>query len=291
MTEANLEGDFKRRRLVDEKQLSSTHPDHIKDLINWLSEIGVTGLDGIYFKLASCGTLGCFANKDFCKGDTIFAIPQEYIFSLFGCQHTALSKVFIQCCQKIGVIDQISKELILWINMIAMRGEDSTGFHIYFNSLDKCTPSLLSWDPVILESISETNLGNSLAAASNLLSKYAKLFDTIRQFLPKDCISMFPESTFNRTTLSWAYGHYLARRYPLRVAVTPENINKTAALDEVIVHKEDGLGNLGTIVPLLDILNHDHSENWLDLVVNDKDHKLYVNCNYPVKKVCIYYVA
>lgn len=49
--------------------------------------------------------------------------------------------------------------------------------------------------------------------------------------------------------------------------------------------REYGMQNLGVMVPLLDILNHDSSQEWLRFEV--KDEALQVICNVPRKKVVV----
>ena len=46
---------------------------------------------------------------------------------------------------------------------------------------------------------------------------------------------------------------------------------------------EKGLGDLGSLCPLLDILNHKSGTDWLKLEVSDGC--LHVICNHPIRKV------
>ncbi len=55
------------------------------------------------------------------------------------------------------------------------------------------------------------------------------------------------------------------------------------AADSATDGREYGMQNLGVMVPLLDILNHDSSQEWLRFEV--KDEALQVICNVPRKKV------
>ena len=69
----------------------------------------------------------------------------------------------------------------------------------------------------------------------------------------------------------------MSRRYPGRFALQP-------SADSMLDPRKESLGdNLGAFVPLLDILNHDDSEEWLKLEVVDND--LLILCNHPVKEV------
>eukprot|EP01034_Spumella_vulgaris_P034158 gene34158-42118_t len=80
----------------------------------------------------------------------------------------------------------------------------------------------------------------------------------------------------------WARGHYLARRYPgefaIQSALKPVKEGSKIPADG----REPGLENLGSLVPLLDILNHNSDEDWLRLEVYSD--ALYVKCNHTMEK-------
>jgi hypothetical protein len=53
------------------------------------------------------------------------------------------------------------------------------------------------------------------------------------------------------------------------------------------VTKEPNMGNIGSLVPLLDILNHNHDREWLKFTISSG--KLQVICNHPVDIVSNYF--
>ena len=53
------------------------------------------------------------------------------------------------------------------------------------------------------------------------------------------------------------------------------------------VTKEPNMGNIGSLVPLLDILNHNHDREWLKFTISGG--KLQVICNHPVDIVSKYF--
>ena len=65
----------------------------------------------------------------------------------------------------------------------------------------------------------------------------------------------------NMNTLIWARGHYLSRRYPSRFGGDKESNQNCHCLASDA--RELDMDNLGALVPLLDILNHDDKQDYL----------------------------
>ena len=97
-----------------------------------------------------------------------------------------------------------------------------------------------------------------------------ELLEEIRLKFPEKSDTLIPRSVFNRESLIWAEGHYLSRRYPGHFKNDNENSSFTKnkiSIDEL--GPEPMLGSTGALVPLLDILNHDDTCNWLDFSLDD----------------------
>jgi hypothetical protein len=190
----------------------------------------------------------------------------------------------------VGELALITSEFLIWMNMIEQFNNKRSKFHAYLNSLDVVSPSILSWDASFLTALSGTNLGNSLMSASIRLRSQHNLLAKLRSFNSEIGESLIPEETYTWDALCWARGHYLARRYPGHFS-TGDSECYTSPFDDALdtlaqeIQGEPGLEKLGSLVPILDILNHNHDRDWLSLVINAEEHMLYVNCNYPVRKV------
>lgn len=130
----------------------------------------------------------------------------------------------------------------------------------------------------LLESIEGTNLMSSLKESRLRLQQQADLLDIIRTHFPSESSPLIPENHFNLDSLLWARGHYLARRYP--ATFIHEGGKASSSLS---VTREKGFQSRGCLVPLLDILNHNHDHEWLTFEISADF--LRVICNHPVKKV------
>jgi len=255
----------------------------LDNMLAWLSNSGAEGLDpsGLSFgPSTTCGgSLGCFGLRPFEKGEVFFSIPQSKLFGLHQCADTALTRALRRAAASPHINDpkRVTSELLVWLHMIKERRDSGGQFHPYFISLDESSPSPLAWpEPLRKDALAGTALKTALAdAAATLESHYAFLQRA------KECLPLLnddpvpPElqdpTIFTLDSLGWARGHYLSRRYPGK-----------HALDQSVVPKdcpdgrEKGLEDLGILVPVLDILNHDDKHEYLKLRV--EGGKLLVVC-------------
>lgn len=281
----------------DENRLSivSTSLDYSQvQLVPWFQAKGFTGLEHLEFRYSEkCGqSLGCFALKSYSVGEVIFSIPQSCIFNYDPLLSTPLAQFVQSTLQKHGLID--SKEFLYWIHMIAERESFGCGIvsngmksnlQVYFQSLSKVSPSLLNWDPNLLSTLQGSNLGKSITDLKELLVDYSKLIEQIHEFEPEESTKFLPKNIFTYDSLLWAAGHYLSRRYPESFGTkNDENEIKLSFsdMDTSSSNQLSMLGNVGSLVPLLDILNHNHEREWIKFSV--KDYKLQIICNYPIQK-------
>ena len=77
-TSCNIVKHTKTNNLSDHEYQSSTSLEKIPILMKWLQENGVEGLDDLSFQYSSYGSLGCFADKSFKKGELKTIIPILY---------------------------------------------------------------------------------------------------------------------------------------------------------------------------------------------------------------------
>lgn len=288
---------LKKQRTDDDSRpsklniVSTTSNLGMLQLHSWLLANKVVGLGLVDFKYSGpeCGgSLGCFARERILEGDTIFIIPQACIIGINNAVNTNLSKFLRSTIAKHKLPFKLTSELLIWLHMIEQRAVKDGDFEVYLNSLDVQSPSLLGWNKQLLSSLEGTNLGVSLYAAAVGLQKHVALLDAVRSVEPVQALIFIPGSLFSFEALVWARGHYLARRYPGEFAFAPPAASPVAAV-EPVDSREEGLENLGSLVPLLDILNHNDEEDWLRLEVYN--NCLYVKCNHSVEKVRAFLVS
>lgn len=269
--------------------------ERIATLSNWFLQNGFGGVGGLEFRDTldenghSAG-LGCFARWDFKCGDVLFTVPQEYIFSI----STGESAPLASDIRKFAIANDkshlVTAELLIWVEMCRQRYFPGSKFHTYLNSLSATEPTILSWSDDLKDKLSGTNLSQSvlqpilenLRLQSELLTTYLQ---SLRQ---KSLKSKFIElcvpavDIFRLDDLVWARGHYLSRRYPGKFAVNSIGLPRADIEGE---KREIGLDNLGSLVPLLDILNHRPSKEWLTFEISSEC--LSIICNHDIAKVCL----
>lgn len=261
----------------------STKVDSLNNLNDFFKNRGFTGTKNLDFAVSvGCkDTVGCYAKKAFRNGDNFFTVPEASMIGLKVVLEHDIVKSIIYIARKEGCLSQISVEQLFWTAMVLLKENDHTdkNYAPYLRSLADISPSILSWDSSLRVAFVETNLQIALEELNQSLLQYIKLLHTL---IP---ITTGENSTFNITLLQqltyekllWAAGHYLSRRYPMHfsLAITVE---QQALLTEL--RREHSFGNIGTMIPLLDILNHNHEHDWLEMHV--EEGHLRVNCNRPV---------
>lgn len=302
---------------------STTSESSISVLLRWLDAAGAIGLEQLCLKMSSGAVgLGCFALRDIVCGETLFVIPQECILGFQQVFRSNIS-TFIRssvAAMKLSSYDGelVSEELLYWLYMIQQRhvhsSSSSSKFNTYLRSLgskqilfhqwvltylciyflvDSLSPSLLGWtdtvEETILETLGGTNLAFSLQQSLDKLRRQANLLDAIRAAHPDEGAAVIPQQHFNLESLLWARGHYLARRYPAKFSLPVGDEEDGHVIEGSAVEapcglcREAGLESRGCLVPLLDILNHNHDREWLTFKV--EGGCLHVICNYPLTKV------
>lgn len=264
----------------------------ITGLLEWLRSHGACGTseDCIFIADSVGKGLGVFAAKDFASGEVIFTIPRKCII---GIGDTLTSNIIyrIRGHEEGFHMKNLTEELKIWLHMVEGRINKHSHFHPYLRTLDyEILPSMLEWDPRLLEALKGTNLYKSLQSAVERKDVYQGIVDDINRVMKDlDKTASFQSVDVKRQRLSdndadwsislrdilWARSHYMSRRYLGEFASTYD-------ADYVPSHQEGDLGNLGSMCPLLDILNHNSSQDWLELVV--EDDFLVVKANVPIVK-------
>lgn len=226
----------------------------VDGLANWLQKHNVP-LHGLEFKPSKqCGnTMGVFASQPFAKGDLLFFVPKECIFGPAQYTNTPLTSYLVKQAEAIGMPEQITVELLIWVHMLANK-EGLGCLSAYMQSLSDVSPTLLDYPQDLLSALNATNLGASLHKLKHLLGEKAEFLNKIRSSNPQEASAQgLTDLVCSEQGLTWACGHYLSRRYPLHFS--PDH----ASLPLDTMYRESGglgWGNVGALVPLLDLLNH-----------------------------------
>lgn len=246
--------------------ICTTSPgDSFRGMLKTLTENGAQGLDENTIKFAPSlrcgGSLGCFAAKSFSEGEVIFSIPLSLMFGLNQCIDTPTSRLLRAFDSESGSIQaspRVTSELLIWIGMIHQSEDPSSEFYHYFNSLDAVSPSPMCWPVELLEALAETNIKPSMDDAKRALLRHCDFIVAAHAYYKAagnvGACRLLDPSLLSFQKLLWARGTYLSRRYPGNLGPVP-----LGCLDG----REDGLGSLGVLVPVLDILNHDASHDYL----------------------------
>ena len=289
----------KKTRLEQSHANSSVSTTHIgqtlNDLLNWLITCGTVGLEDGRFDFQNSvnecgGSLGGFAARNFFVGDVLFSIPLICLISVSNANDSEVTKLVRDAAVALGDSKLVTSELLIWLFMIQQLADSDGHFHAFVRSLDPQSPSPLSWPDNLTSTLLGTNM-STMTNSSSSVERHAQFLDDVRIWASengRDC-SFIGADNFNITSLIWARGHYLARRYPGTFS-SLESYEKsllptTIDLEQIDTNgdgREQGMMNLGALVPLLDILNHNPEREWLTFKVSDGF--LHVTCNYPIKK-------
>jgi len=269
------------RDLFKSESHPTTEEGFVPTLNKWFAESGFLGLEHLEFKLSTrCNnSLGCFAKKSFELNDVLFSIPQKHTVNIYDILSTPLSTFIIEQSRLYKLLDICTIEFLFWLHMIAERATNKD--NIYIQSLSSNSPFLNQWDSNLLSLIEHTNLFKSIQHMDIRIQQYLTFFQHLYQEIPEQAIMMLPPDCFNHPhAFYWAIGHYLSRRYPSQYAI--DTNKSTTGIDLSVLKQEDNLGQVGALVPLLDILNHQNDHEYLRYEYNNHNGYLQVICNHPI---------
>ena len=289
-------------------------------VLKWLTLHDASGFskDEVQFNFDLSKGVSCIAAKNYNEGDIIFSIPRKCLIGLKVASSNASLLGFVRKVAKAADIDQsiLTSEFAIFLYMIEQLYQQSSFHHAYFQSLSTSNiPNIMAWPEELQNCFVGTNICDNISKAdTNLESKLIFLKDIIRfvdlnigemkwKGEPSYIQHLEVLRAINKRTLLWAWSHYLSRRYPghfsddtcftsaTSTSATSVASSTTTALaatgmnsDELsTTYREDGFGNIGTLVPLLDILNHNTDHDWLRFALDPE--MLHVVCNYPVAQV------
>jgi len=262
-----------------------------QDWINSCGAIGLTDKSIILQVMGKRGTLakgrgiGVFAGRDFAAGDLLFSVPAACIMSCATSDVTLATKL-----QRLttGTADEslVTAELIVWLQMVREKKDSTAPLFRYFNSkaMRLTPPTPDHWDGEHLSKLETTNVHSavqkSLATAAQQVGLLVRL-SVDPTMVPCERALL---SSISLDDLLWAKGMYLSRRYPSKYAsVRPEERTAMTALALPQEHNGE-YGPFGTMVPLLDLLNHDDSCEWTTLSLDPTCGDLLVKTAVPRAK-------
>jgi hypothetical protein len=213
---------MKRQR--DPDAISSTEKgEKLTSLLGWLEASGTVGLSNLEFKssIGQCGgSLGCFAKKNFVEGDVLFSVPQKCIMSFLNVDSFAAANLLREAAKALGNSQHLTSELLIWLLMCRERNSHKGTYSPYMQSLDRVSPSPLSWPKDLFESLEGTNI-ETMSNAATALAANVEFLNQARAWAKQQGVDksqdgheILDETLYCRESLTWARGHYLARRYP-----------------------------------------------------------------------------
>jgi len=286
--------------------------DSTRIMLLWLEGQGATGMShkDVDFRRSPEYGLSCFAMHDYNINDIIFKIPRKCLIGFPIASKSSCCRFIQNTLSKDSDLDesQLTCELSMFLFVLQQLKDVNSFFHPYINSLDQPdSPSILSWSENLLSCFQGTNLSHTVGKTqANLIEKVQfihQIIDHIKQSqstttstCPSDLLPILESIDYQQ--LVWVWGHYLSRRYPghfcQQIAELDMASSSPTITDrDIQTHKryeqyrETELGNIGSLVPLLDILNHNYDHDWLRFEFCDGEF-LSVFCNHPVKQVYIY---
>ena len=103
---------------------------------------------------------------------------------------------------------------------------------------------------------------------------------------------IFPSALFNLKSLIWARAHYLARRFPLQNSFLPSSLSPSSSssfphtlpphLSSILEYKEKGFGEMASLCPFLDFVNHKSGKCWIKIEVTPD--ALEISTNIPLSE-------
>ena len=270
--------------------------EQLNNLLSWLKAHNAKGFEesNVCFQYTQLSGLGCIAKHSYKIDDIIFTIPRSIIIGYNAASSSPLC-IFLTSLSDLdpSTKSNLTCELIIFIEMIYNLKQIDSYYHSYTTTLDyKILPSILSWPPDLQQCLLGTNLGHSLSNASkNIKDKLVYIRHLISLYKP-DVHGSAANTVQNNSyiellygideyMLTWAWSHYLSRRYPGHFA--PASGGSGESLQSPLHTREADFGNLGSLVPLLDILNHNSDHEYLRFEVTEES--LLVICNHSVAQV------
>ena len=221
------------------------------------------------------------ANRDLPPHSLLVRLPTKFLVTYEAVCATALSKVIGEVVSTTSEDDDdstststiiMSPEELTWLNMVYwLASSEMTSHQVYLKSLSKVPPNLSAWSQslrdeligsnvyaVLDESGNGDNVDGNVRVVHTLLVKLDRIRNVLKEntTMTEDSVvcgillEASESSIFTTTSISWARGHFLSRRFP---ALLDKFRNTTVETTNHLA----GYGNATSMfVPVLDLMNH-----------------------------------
>jgi hypothetical protein len=227
------------------------------------------------------GDLTLRAARDLEPNSILFTLPFDSVLTYDVVRNTKLSRLIMDtagvCC---------SPEILVWLNMVCWYKTDYDVDNIYsskhLRALSKEPPNVSSWPSYLQDLLIGTNIYSVLDDSGkndntlgnvHVIQKALSIVEEVRQFIllanannssnnnndddddsSKAIHKIFiPEGTsiFNKTSIGWARGHFVSRRFP--------ELKPSKFIKDLTQQNQHTIGygdRLSCFIPLLDLMNH-----------------------------------
>ncbi|MGK3734966.1 MAG: hypothetical protein ACI8RD_010033 [Bacillariaceae sp.] len=227
------------------------------------------------------GDLTLRAARDLEPNSILFTLPFDSVLTYDVVRNTKLSHLIMDtagvCC---------SPEILGWLNIVCWYkadnyDEDNIYSSKHLRALSKEPPNVSSWPSYLQDLLIGTNIYSVLDVSGkndntlgnvHVIQKALSIVEEVRQFIllanasdnnnddddddSKAIHSFFiPEETsiFNKSSIGWARGHFVSRRFP---ELKPSKFIKEIRTQQQNQHTIGYGDRLSCFIPLLDLMNH-----------------------------------
>ena len=224
--------------------------DRVVDLLGWLTRLGARGVSQLEVRTSTIPNAGngVFTSERVEPGGLLVAIPQAAVMTACKAWQRPAGKA-IASMNASGA--QPPDELVLWLDMAVGRFDVDHPHHFFLRSLPDEEPTAVGWPQEVRKLLSGTNLGAAVEEARQHFDDLYQDFVVPLQAAHPDLLRVNQGSKsvstkiIGQAEVAWARGMYYSRRFPSQLATTS---------GEGATNQQNG--ELGVMLPLLDVLNH-----------------------------------
>ena len=244
------------------------------------------------------------ANQALPPHSLLFRLPSKFLVTYEAVCATALSKVIREVVATTSKDDNdstssiiMSPEELTWLNMVYwLVSSEKTSHQVYLKSLSVVPPNVSAWSQplrdeligsnvyaVLDESGKSDNVDGNVRVVQNLLIKLERIRDVLKKKNTTEdsvvcgILLEAPESSiFTATSISWARGHFLSRRFPELL----DKFRNTVKTENHLA----GYGNATSMfIPALDLMNHTPVTTNACTIEITPDYLQVCTCDLPLK--------
>ena len=222
------------------------------------------------------------AAKNLPADSLLFSLPMTCLLTYESVCATALSREICRACGCGASSIAVSPEALFWLNMVHWWQDTPqnktiyAAYHNYLRSLSKIPPNASSWPQELQDELKNTNVYQRLQSQNDgqeeddvscvmtCLEEIRKRLQTFTAATATDTrratqTLLTEPSIFTKTSLSWARGHFLSRRFrnPLTLEDATATQQQQQELDSTTPADSTPAAALtSALIPVLDLMNH-----------------------------------